>query len=156
MKIINKLILGLAAVSLCIAAPFAAVAGPLENAYKKFATCSNSGAGVPTELAFSACITAFDALIAEAQKPQHSAKERRLLWANAGQSANLAMFLQLKTDNAQTKEAMLTDRVCSIALNGLKAFSQVKPKGTKDEMGGLFVPSSTQTTIHNLCTARKK
>ncbi len=151
----KKLMFRLIAVSLCIAAPLPALAGPLEDAQKKFGICVNSGAGVPTELASLACITAFDALIFEAQKPQYSAKDRRLLWAQAGQSANLAMFLQLKIDRAQTKDAMLNDTVCNIALNGLKAYSQVKPKGTKDEMGGLFVPSSTQTTMHNLCTARK-
>ncbi len=150
----KKLILGLTVTSLGALAALSALAGPFADAHAKHSTCV-SGAGVPTKLAFQACITAFDALIFEAQKPQYSAKDRRLLWAKAGQSTNLAMLLQLKIDNAQTQDAMLNDAVCNIALNGLKAFSQVSPKGTKDEMDGLFVPSSTITTIHNLCTARK-
>ena len=159
-------ILFLAAIML--AGQLANAQSPIKNeANKKHGICVNSGAGVPTQLAFLSCITAFDALITEAQKTkQHAADQQRLFWAQAGQSAGLALILQVKIDNAKTTEAALTTKVCRLALRGLQAYSQIKLPANKSEAGSIFSPSDYDSdgifgtpdymiNVNDRCNAKK-
>lgn len=120
----KKLILGVTIASLCALAPLPAFAGPAEKteAVKTIETCLGSGIGVPTALIYDACIRAFDVAITEAQKvSSKSETERGLLWLQATTAASLAMLTKLKIDGAVSQAS------CNIALQGLKADSQVPP-----------------------------
>lgn len=81
--------------------------------------CLNMGSGVPSPLAYDACLSAFDAAINEAQKPEHSQNQRSVLWMQASKAASLAMLKKLTIDG---KVSLVS---CRIALNGLKADNQI-------------------------------
>lgn len=90
------------------------------EADKTIETCLNMGAGVPSELVYKACLTAFDTAIGEAQKTNiHSEVKRQLLWLQATQAASLSLVTKISMDNS------VSLRSCNIALNGLKADNQL-------------------------------
>lgn len=106
-------------------------------------SCLTSGAGVPTQLHYDSCLLAFDGAVAQAQKTEiHSDTRRRLYWAQAGQSAGIALLLKVSIDQAMTTES------CNVSLQGMKAYSQVNPPG---EPGSAFAASDTLKNFTQNC-----
>ncbi len=102
--------------------------------------------GVPQELFYQGCLKAFSVAIAEAQKTDaYSDQRRRIYWAQAGQVAGVALLLKVNID----KEMNVT--TCNIALQGMKAYSQVKPPAAP---GSRLAASDTLKNFSSNCHAQ--